>query len=356
MNHEQFHFPWIELAASESQPSSSDPAAKQEAPSKSTIENASLNSARLPNVDTPNDSPATLDSQPNPFADLPVPEPLAESVSHGIFGVTEGGSIDPDEEEVRALTQEHAREMMATLADAQAVEDALRTGEDPRTGKVPSAEESRTKLAEFLVREEKRLKNQYSIALAAYAQGFGDEATQALDLWVRKAVADAVVGQSWYDPGHPWHYYHEGDHAPPIPVEAIEGDIEVGRFIEREVPKNPAKRAARLRELLIQERQRVLQDKQRYQEIVERGADALSSYDREIAHTNDEMARATALALKYNHIRYGLGRVAWLEQRLGIGVESSLLSSHEDTTASSMSDPPCDSLVSNVPGDTESTS
>lgn len=105
---------------------------------------------------------------------------------------------------------------------------------------------------------------------------------------------------------------------PPIPVEEIEPDIDAGRYIEQELPKNPAKRAEKLRTMLAEERQRVEEDKWRYQEIVERGAEALSRYDREIAHSNDEMAVATALSLKYNHIRYGLGRVAWLESRLGI--------------------------------------
>jgi len=131
-----------------------------------------------------------------------------------------------------------------------------------------------------------------------------------------------VAPSDRYDPGHPWHYYHEGDNAPPIPVEEIEGDIDIGKYIERELPKNPAKRAVRLRELLAKERERVVEDKRRYQEIVDRGAEALSRYDREIAHSCDEMARATALSLKYNHICYGMGRVAWLEKALGLDAKT----------------------------------
>mgnify|MGYP001591226359 CR=1 FL=1 len=57
-------------------------------------------------------------------------------------------------------------------------------------------------------------------------------------------------------------------------------------------------------------------DKERYVDIVQRGAEALSRYDREIAHTSDAMAVATALALKYNHISQGLGRVTWITQEL----------------------------------------
>jgi hypothetical protein len=142
--------------------------------------------------------------------------------------------------------------------------------------------------------------------------------TPSLDTWTRKIVADCTIEPTdRYDPGHPWHYYHEGDNAQPIPVDQIEADLDIGRFIERELPKNPKKRAEKLQSLLSQERERVEHDKRRYQEIVERGAEALSRYDREIAHTSDEMARASSLALKYNHIRYGLGRVAWLEKRFG---------------------------------------
>ncbi|NOT01211.1 MAG: hypothetical protein HOP29_11350 [Phycisphaerales bacterium] len=256
---------------------------------------------------------------------LPVPKPLREAVAHGVFGLTEEGPIDPDEEDVRALTEEHARQLIATLADAQAVEDALRTGEDPRTGRVPKTQEARKHLAEFLARENTRLKNAYSSALAAYAGGFGGDATHQLDHWVRKNVAGGMPGVGRYDPGHPWHYYHEGDNAPPIPVDEIEPNLGVGRFIERELPKNRAKRAVRLRELLQLERERVENDKRRYQEIVERGAEALSRYDREIAHTSDELARATALSLKFSHIGYGLGRVAWLESQIGSSVAMPLL-------------------------------
>lgn len=256
---------------------------------------------------------------------MPVPKPLPNAVAAGVFGITEEGPIDPDEEEAHAITEEHARELATCLADLQAVEDGLRNGEDPRTRRVPKTEEARTKLAEFLAREEQRLKQTYGDALAAYAGGFGDDATQVLDLWVRKNVADCVRGVGRYDPGHPWHYYHAGDNAPPIPVDQIDPDPDAGRFIERDLPKNPAKRSKRLRDLLESDHRSLEEDRRRYQDIVERGPEALSRYDREIAHTSDEMARATALSLKYNHIRIGLGRIAWLETRLGLAGPAPLL-------------------------------
>lgn len=273
--------------------------------------------------ENPPDPTPLTDLRAPPANDLPLAKPLPQAVEQGVFGTTTEGPIDPDEEEVRALTDEHGRELVAILADLQSVEDASRTGEDPRTGKPPRTPEAEAKLREFLEQEGPRLKSAYAAALDAYARGFGEAAAAALDTWARKTVADCTLAPSdRYDPGHPWHYFHEGDNAAPLPVDQIEADDDVGRFIERELPKNPKKRAEKLQSLLAQERERVEQDKRRYQEIVERGAEALSRYDREIAHTSDEMARATALSLKYNHIRYGLGSVAWLEKAMGLDTKA----------------------------------
>ncbi|RIK67138.1 MAG: hypothetical protein DCC65_07925 [Planctomycetota bacterium] len=216
------------------------------------------------------------------------------------------------------MTEEHGRELVAIFADIQAVEDARRTGEDPRSGRPPRTPDAQMKLAEFLEREEPRLKSAYSAALEAYARGFGAQAATELDAWARKTVADCTIDpKDRYEPGHPWHYLPQGDNAPPIPVEEIEPDFDIGKLIERELPKNLSKRREKLRVMLASEQARLEEDKRRYQEIIQRGAEALSRYDREIAHSSDEMARATALSLKYNHLRYGLGRVAWIARQLG---------------------------------------
>lgn len=120
-----------------------------------------------------------------------------------------------------------------------------------------------------------------------------------------------------YPPGHPWHYYHEGDNATPVPVDEIPASLDAGRWLERDLPKNPAKREAALRAMLDRARREQEADRLRYQDIVARGADALSNYDRQIAHGgNDALARASSLALKFNHIAIGLGRVAWIEIEL----------------------------------------
>ncbi len=262
------------------------------------------------------------------FDDVPIHTPLPTAIEHGVFGLTTEGAYVPDEEDVLTITVEQATELMAILVELQSVEDGLRTGEDPRTGKVPRSDNARLKLREYLEREAPRLATAYGDVLAAFANGFGDEAARTLDLWVRRTVADCTIEpRGRYDPGHPWHYYHEGDAAPPIAVGDIEPDLDAGRYIERDLPKNRAKRIARMRAMLTEERQRVEEDRRKYQDIVERGAEALSRYDREIAHTSDEMARATALSLKYNHLRWGLGRVVWLESQLGIREGENILSS-----------------------------
>jgi len=262
-----------------------------------------------PDID---DAPSASDPADGP----PVLVPLPQAVEHGVFGWTDEGPIEPDEEQVAALTTEHASEMILLLCDLSAVQDALRTGRDPNTGRVPSKPEGNERLTDRLGKEATRLTTAYANAVAAFADGFGDQAAAALDGWVRQAVAGERGSNGSYPPSHPWHYYHGGDNAAPIPVGEIPPNEDVGRYLESELPKNPAKRIARLRELLDRERAQLEADRRRYQDIVERGAEALSRFDREIAHTSDAMARASALALKYSHISYGLGRVEWIEDRL----------------------------------------
>ena len=46
------------------------------------------------------------------------------------------------------------------------VEDGLRTGEDPRTGKVPRTDNARLRLREYLKREAPRLATSYGDVLA----------------------------------------------------------------------------------------------------------------------------------------------------------------------------------------------
>jgi hypothetical protein len=227
----------------------------------------------------------------------------------------------PDVDDIAALTAEHANEMIVLLCDCLNVQEAMRNGCDPVTGRIPRTPEKRQTLLDRLAKEEQRLTRAYSDAVAAFAECFGDDAAQSLDEWTRKTVADGGPSRMPYSPTHPWHYFHAGDNAAPVPVEEIPADDDAGRFLDAGLPKNPAKRLAKLRDLLEREREQLDADQRRYAEVVERGAEALSRYDREIAHSSDAMARATALALKYRHVSLGLGRVAWIEselRRLGV--------------------------------------
>lgn len=246
----------------------------------------------------------------------PTATPLPDAVAHGIFGWTTEGPIVPDKEEVFAITTEHSLELRGLLLDLQAVQDATRTGCDPRTGQAARNAEAAEQLRERCESDEWRLKQGYSDAIAVFAEAFGQDAADELDRWVRARVAGSGEALNSYEPTHPWHYLAEGDGASSVPLNQIPRDENAGHFLESSLPKNPKKRLERVCQLLDQERDRLAADKLRYLEIVERGAEALSRYDREIAYTSDELAVACTLALKYRHISLGLGRIAWLEQQV----------------------------------------
>lgn len=118
-----------------------------------------------------------------------------------------------------------------------------------------------------------------------------------------------------YPPNHPWHYTREGDNASPVPFDDIPPAEDYGRSLERDLPKPAAKRIVKARQLLETESRDLREARTHYEDIIARGADALSRYDREIAYGgNDELARAGTLALLYNQIAWRRGRIAFLEQ------------------------------------------
>lgn len=258
-----------------------------------------------------------LDAVPREQADgPPLATPLPGAVTSGVFGMTTEGPVMPDADVIAEITAEHAHEMIVLLADGEAIADAIRTGQHPRTGRTPRTPEARARMVEHLAAEERRLRESYADAVAVYAEAFGDDAANALDAWVRRVVAGRTASSSSYEPSHPWHYFHAGDNAAPIPVNEIPADPEAGRFIESDLPKNPAKRIVRLHDLVERERQQLDTDMSHYADIIERGAEALSLYDREIAYSSDALARASAIALKYRHISLGRGRLQWIDSEL----------------------------------------
>jgi hypothetical protein len=83
-------------------------------------------------------------------------------------------------------------------------------------------------------------------------------------------------------------------------------------------PKPAEKRQALMEKMFVEQGRQLSEDEQRYQRLVDNGVEALSQYDREIAHGgDDELAWASAIALKYNHISGARGRVQWLSEELG---------------------------------------
>jgi len=198
----------------------------------------------------------------------PSPSPLPASVQGGVFGVEEDGTpIEPEPEEVEAITEIVANELLEE-----------------------TDEQSRQPL------------------LQKYAEDFGQPAAAQLDKWVkRKVTADEGVEFN-YDPGHSWHYYHEGDAAEPPLLADIPARSTTESQVGTKFPKHPAKRRLLLERVAAEQHHQLVEDERRYQELVERGVDALSRYDREISSGgNEALAWATAIALKYSHICGGPG-------------------------------------------------
>lgn len=207
----------------------------------------------------------------------PTPTPLAEAVASGVFGTDEDGAIvNPDPNEVQSI--------MESVTDALA--------------EMPEGPE-RTAL------------------LSKCAEDFGSQAAKELDRWSnlqpQADEADAIE----YDPGHPWRYYVKGDGAEPLPLDAIPARPTTIDRLGVKLPKNPAKRLAFLQKMLNDQLRQLAEDESRYQELIDRGAEALSKYDREIAHGgNDDLAWASAVALKFNHVSGGRGRILLVRQQV----------------------------------------
>lgn len=243
---------------------------------------------------------------------MPNPTALLEAVGRAVFGVDDYGNVNPSPEEVAEITEHHTDRLVELLERSQDIDDRL-------ANTYGGSRKS-------LVRQRDQVHSAYLGALALYAEDFGEEASRHLDAWARHQLesgsADVLEDARMprppsYEPGHPWHYYREGDAAKPIPADEIEPASDCDWSFAGSLPKNAAKRNEKLRTLLDDQRRQLAEDKARYQDLIDRGADALSEYDRTIAHGgNIELAWASAVALKYNHIRYGLGRVAWLHGQM----------------------------------------
>lgn len=235
--------------------------------------------------------------------DMPIAAPLPEAVERKAFGEDEFGPIEPSVEEVKELTGHIVMRMQEALDRLEELDDSLANGNG-------SSRDS-------LVREKDCALSAFQSSIGLYIEDFGEEAGRRLENWVKNNRGHV---RARYDPGHPWRYYREGDAQPPVPVEQIEpahvGDAWLGKL-----PKDRKKRMEKFSQMLADQTKQLDDDKARYLDLISRGPAALSDYDRHIAHNgNDELAWASAIALKHNHISNGLGRIEWLRMHGCVGV------------------------------------
>jgi hypothetical protein len=212
----------------------------------------------------------------------PVLPPLTDAINIGAFGMEEdGNAIHPAAEEIEEITEQLADELLQ-LTDG------------------PERE----------------------ALLSKYAQDFGETAARELDRWSLLKPQTGGVDDHGYDPAHPWHYYHEGEGAEPMPLDQIPARPVTLEQFGVNWPKGLVKQRATMERVLASQRKQLEEDEQRYEELVQNGVEALSRYDREIAYAgNDDLAWASAIALKFAHISGGRGRIACLERRLRLPVK-----------------------------------
>lgn len=106
----------------------------------------------------------------------------------GVFGYLDV----PDADDVRAMTEEHARELASILAELDHLRRCARWAIEPVRGNMPRSHERRERLTQRLTAEAAQLEQHYEDALAAYGEGFGWEAADALDRFVKDNLLDAT--------------------------------------------------------------------------------------------------------------------------------------------------------------------
>lgn len=247
---------------------------------------------------------ASIPSDESRHPELPTPTPLPDAVAQGVFGIDENEDpVEPSPEEIATITRMHAEKMVEILHSIVDAEEAL-------IAAAPSDRPS------FIARIDSR-RSAYLGLMRLYADDFGDTAASQLDSYARSVQREEAQESEPYPPSHPWYYLRRGDFQKPVPLADIPPAEAAGQFISEKWPRNPAKREAKIRQMLSDQAAQLKEDEARYQELIERGADALSVYDKTISSGGDvELALATAMSLKYNHVSNGRGRVNHLQNLL----------------------------------------
>jgi hypothetical protein len=109
--------------------------------------------------------------------------------------VIDASDLEP--ENLKAMHEQYAAEMLATLRAIDRVTDARRRGVDPATGRPPKTHAAREKLRQFLQEEPGRLERYFTALTEVYENAFGGEAADAFSKALRAWYAGVeVVGDT----------------------------------------------------------------------------------------------------------------------------------------------------------------
>jgi hypothetical protein len=116
------------------------------------------------------------------------PQPTPEAIDAGVVS-----DEDATPENVRAMHEEQAGQMLWVLSELDCVLDARRKGVDPRNNKTPMLKEARERLQKFFETEPGRLERWWQTLMDTYEQSFGAEAADAFGKALRARQAGIPV-------------------------------------------------------------------------------------------------------------------------------------------------------------------
>lgn len=138
-----------------------------------------------------NDQPPVVQRLPWDFKTT-FPQPLPEAIEAGMVS-----DEDAEPENIRAIHEEHAREMFAALLALDVMLDARRRGVDPETGHAPATQAGHERLQTLFATEPARLERWWQTLLDTYETTFGAEAADAFGKAIRARQAGIeVIGPS----------------------------------------------------------------------------------------------------------------------------------------------------------------
>ncbi len=118
----------------------------------------------------------------------PCPKPLEIAVEAGIFGVCADGGLRPSTDEVAAITEERACELLSMLCDLQHLDRCLKRHLNPHTGRPLHCLEIRQRIEASMEAGVAKLLQRYAAYLGVYADAFGVAGAETLDNCVRELI------------------------------------------------------------------------------------------------------------------------------------------------------------------------